>query len=75
MITIIKLILKLAFCNLPLSITVIRLLGVPVNPRLIPWTLNVQFVSVSDSCSSEHVADVSSVTDPEQFPQSDIIRY
>ena len=54
---------------------VIELLGVPVNPRVLPWTLNVQFVAVSDSCSSEHVADVLSVTDPEQFPQSDVIRY
>ena len=53
----------------------IRLLGVPVNPRVIPWTLNVQFVAVSDSCSSEQVADVSSITNLEQLPQSDIMRY
>ena len=38
-------------------------------------TLKVQFLSVSDSCRSEQVADVSSITDPGQLPQSDVMKY
>ena len=38
-------------------------------------TLNVQFRSVSDSCRLEQVADVSSIIDPGQLPQSDVMKY
>ena len=60
---------------IPLSVTVYGLLGVPLKPRVVLMTLNVQFLSVSDSCRSEQVADVSSITDLGQLPQSDVMRY
>ena len=46
---------------LPLSVTMTRLLGVPVKPQRVPLTLNVQFLSVTDSCRSEQVANVSAL--------------
>ena len=59
----------------PLRVTVRGLLGVPLKPRVMLMTLNVQFLSVSDSCRLEQVADVSSLTDLGQLPQSDVMRY
>ena len=38
-------------------------------------TPNVQFLSVSDSCRLEQTADFSSLMDPVQLPQSDVMRY
>ena len=38
-------------------------------------TLNVQFLPVSDGCRSEQVANVSSIMDLGQLPQSDVIKY
>jgi hypothetical protein len=63
------------YVAIPLNVTVRGLLGVPLNPRVILVTLNEQFLKVSDSCKPEQVADVSSLTDSGQFPQSDVMRY
>ena len=59
----------------PLRVTVRGSLGVPLKPRVMLMTLKVQFLSVSDSCRSEQVADVLSITDPGQLPQSDVMKY
>ena len=63
------------YVAIPLSATVRELLGVPLKPRVMLVTLNEQFFMVSDSCRSEQVADGSSLTYPEQLPQSDVMRY
>ena len=58
---------------LPLSVTVIGLLGAPLKPRVMLITLNEQFLSVSDSCRLEQTADVSLLR--EQVPQLEVMRY
>ena len=56
-------VLRYARCHnyLPLSITMTGSLSVPVKPRSIPLTLNVQFLSVADSYRFEQVADVAAL--------------
>ena len=49
------------------------LLGGPVKPHITLPTLNVQFLSVADSCRLEQVADLSPPT--KQLPQSELMTY
>ena len=45
----------------------------PLKPHITLPTLNVQFLSVADSCTLEQVADVSPLT--AQLPQSEVMTY
>ena len=59
---------------IPLNVTAIGLLGLPVKLWSVPQTLNVQFLSVADIFMLEQVTDVLVVI-REQLPQSEVIRY
>ena len=59
--------------NIPLSVTVIGLLDGPVKLQITLLTLNVQFLSVVNSCRFEQSADMLSFT--EQSPQSKVTLY